>query len=255
MAQILVVDDELGFREALHHTFTGRGHGVLTAISTDHAASLMSAQVFDLIILDVMMPGELGTALLRRIRASGNRIPIVIYSVKVDALLEKEMRQAGADEVLHKSVSLQVLAERTERILANAGKPPKASSPAKNLLVVDDEKSICQILALFFGKKGYAVTEAHSGEEALEKIKANKPDIVLLDMNMGGMNGIDTLREILKLHPTLGVVMASGEEDEEKVHKAMEIGAYGYVLKPFDFLYLELVVAAKFSIAERSDTA
>jgi DNA-binding NarL/FixJ family response regulator len=68
-------------------------------------------------------------------------------------------------------------------------------------------------------------------------------------MNMGGMNGIDTLREILKIYPTLGVVMATGEEDDEKVHKAMEIGAYGYVLKPFDFLYLELVVASKLSIA------
>lgn len=250
MAQILAVDDELGFREALHYTFTLRGHQVVTAMSADHAANLMTSQIFDLIILDVLMPGESGTALLKRIRASGNRIPIVIYSVKVDAVLEKEMRQAGADEVLHKSVSLEVLAERTERVLASVGKPAAGSlSSKKCLLVVDDEKSIRQMLVLFFGRKGYEVTEASSGEEALVKIKERKPDIVLLDMNMQGMNGLDTLREILKAHPTLGVVMATGEEDDEKVHQAMEIGAYGYVLKPFDFLYLELVVMSKLSIA------
>jgi len=57
------------------------------------------------------------------------------------------------------------------------------------------------------------------------------------------------------VHPTLGVVMVTGEEDDEKVHKAMEIGAYGYVLKPFDFLYLELVVASKLAIAENPDAA
>ena len=74
-------------------------------------------------------------------------------------------------------------------------------------------------------------------------------------MNMGGMNGIETLKKILALHPTLGVVMATGNENDEKVRSAMELGAYGYVLKPFDFLYLELVVAAKFSIAENTDTA
>jgi DNA-binding response OmpR family regulator len=254
LAQILVVDDELGFREALHHTFTRRGHRVVTAMNTDHAANLMTSQVFDLIILDVMMPGELGPDLLKRIRASGNRVPVVIYSVKVDAPLEKEMRQAGANEVLHKSVSLEVLADRAEKVLTNAGKPATAefSGVKKRLLVVDDEKSIRQMLVLFFGKKGYEVAEAASGEEALVKITEQKPDIILLDMNMGGMNGIDTLREILKVHPTLGVVMATGNEDDEKVRQAMEIGAYGYVLKPFDFLYLELVVISKLTLAGSS---
>ena len=250
MAKILVVDDELGFREAVHHTFTARRHEVTMAINADHASNLMVSKLFDLIILDVLMPGESGTDFLKKIRASGNHIPIVIYSVKVDASLEMEMRQAGANEVLHKRVSLEVLADRTEKILAGIGKQPSVSTVKKRLLVVDDEKSIRQMLILFFGKKGYEVDEATSGEEAIVKVQGQKPDIVLLDMNMGGMNGIDALRQILKIYPTLGVVMATAEEDDEKVHQAMEIGAYGYVLKPFDFLYLELVVISKLMLAE-----
>ena len=251
MAQILVVDDELGFREALHHTFTKRGHQVTTAINTDHATNVMAGQNFDLVILDVLMPGELGTVLLKRVRASGNQIPVVIYSVKVDAALEKEMRLAGANEVLHKNVSLETLADRTEKILTSSGKitPPTSASGKKYLLVVDDEKPIRQMLSAFFGKKGYEVVEASSGEEAIEKVKARKPDIVLLDMNMGGINGIETLKGIFKVYPNLGVVMATADEDDQKVHEAMDLGAYGYVLKPFDFLYLELVVTSKLAIA------
>ncbi len=65
-----------------------------------------------------------------------------------------------------------------------------------------------------------------------------------------GMDGLQTLKKLLEIHPTLGVVMAAGEGNDEMVLRAMSVGAYGYVLKPFDFLYLELVVASKLSIAE-----
>ena len=250
MAKILVVDDELGFREAMHHAFSKKGHEVLTAINTDHAMNLMASNTFGLIVLDVVMPGESGTILLKTIRASQNRIPVVIYSVRVDAELEKEMRQAGANEVLNKSSSLDVLTDRSERVLRSAGKPtPEPGGLKKRLLIVDDEKSIRQMLFVFFGKKGYEVIEAASGEEAMKEAEARKPDIVLLDMNMGGMNGLDTLGELLRIHPSLGVIMATAEEDDESVKQAMEQGAYGYVLKPFDFLYLDLVVSSKLVIA------
>ena len=255
MALILIVDDELAFRETLHHTFTQRGHKVVTAINADHAADLMVSQGFDLIVLDMRMPGGSGISLLKKIRDTKNPVPIVIYSVMVDAALEKEARQAGANEVLHKSVALEVLADRTERVLEAAGKLAAGpSSKKRQLLVVDDEKSIRQLLKIFFSKIGYEVQEAANGEEAVEKIKSAKPDIVLLDMRMGpGMNGIDTLRQILKLYPKLGVVMATGEANDEMVHKAMELGAYGYVLKPFDFLYLELVVSSKLTMAQEPE--
>ena len=253
MAKILAVDDELSFREVLHQVFEKKGHEVDAAVNAEHALQLMSKKVYDIIILDVLMPGVSGIELLKKIRVSHNPVPIVIYSVKVDAALEKEARQAGANEVLHKSVALEVLVDRTEKILANFGKTTKPSQKGdpKNLLIVDDEKAIRQMLSLFFTKKGYRVSEASRGEEALEKVQESKPDIVLLDMHMGsGWDGLQTLKKLLEVHPTLGVVMATGEGNDEMVLNAMSMGAYGYVLKPFDFLYLELVVASKLSIAE-----
>ncbi len=254
MAKILAVDDELAFREALHHTFHKHGHDVMTATSADHAADLMASHTFDLIILDVVMPEESGIVFLKKIRASKNQVPVVVYSVKVDAILEKEARQAGANEVLHKSVTLDVLADRCAKVLLSAGKPFfTAQGIKKRLLVVDDEKSIRQMLSTFFGKKGYEVIEASSGEEAIDKVNAEKPNIVLLDMHMGGMDGIESLKQILQLYPKLAVVMATGDENDERVRMAMELGAYGYVLKPFDFLYLELVVSSRLMIAQGAD--
>ena len=250
MAKILVVDDELAFRESMHHAFSKKGHEVMTAMNADHAKNLLASHTFDLIVLDIVMPDEPGDVFLRSLRAAQNRVPVVIYSVRIDAELEKEMRKAGANEVLNKAVSLEVLTDRSEKVLLSAGRPLVAPGGAKkHLLVVDDEKFIRQMLVVFFGKKGYEVTEAANGEEALKVVKVRKPDIVLLDMNMGGISGLDTLKGLLEIHPGLGVIMATGEENDETVRQAMERGAYGYVLKPFDFLYLELVVASKLVIA------
>lgn len=64
------------------------------------------------------------------------------------------------------------------------------------------------------------------------------------------MDGLATLEELLKIRPKLGVVMSTVDKDDEKVKRVVELGAYGYILKPFDFLYLELVVMSKLVIAE-----
>lgn len=250
MAKLLVVDDELGLREALYYAFTMRGHQVITAINNEHAMELLSERTFDLIILDIVMPGELGSELLKRLRASGSKVPIVIYSVRVDAELEKEMHQAGANEVMNKSVSLPVLIDRTEKVLRASGRVTLPSEHLRKLLVIDEEKSVRGVLATFFGKIGYQVVEAPTAEEGLEKVRSEDPDIVLLDIQTGG---IETLKKIHEEFPKLGVVMSTYSDKDERCREAMEQGAYGYVLKPFDFLYLELVVASRLSIAQTPD--
>ena len=122
-----------------------------TAMSSRDAMELISAQTFDLIILDIVMPEELGTVLLKKLREAGNRVPVIIYSVRVDATLEKEMLQMGANEVMHKSVSLEVLIDRTEKVLRASGKrPPKSAEITRKLLVIDDDKITRQLITFFF---------------------------------------------------------------------------------------------------------
>ena len=253
MAKILIVDDELSFREALFFALGKRGHQVTTAVGVEHARELIAAQPFDLVILDVVMPGQTGLELLKSLRATGNTIPVIVYSVQVESSLEKEARKSGAQEVLHKSVSLAVITERIEKVLRSTGFIAPKSTRKKRLLVVDDDKAMRQMLLGFFSQRGYKVAECESGEAALARLDELNPDIVLLDIRMKGINGLETLKRMRGLRPRLAVVMITGDENDEQAHQAMQLGAYGYVLKPFDLPYLELVVASRLAMAENPD--
>lgn len=115
----------------------------------------------------------------------------------------------------------------------------------ERILVVDDEIEACRTLKDFMVFKGYEVQTAQNGKEAIDKVKSFKPHIVLLDIIMPGMNGIEVLKEIKKIAPEAGVIMVSAVGEEETAQKTLELGAYDYILKPFDLNYLENVVIFK----------
>lgn len=107
------------------------------------------------------------------------------------------------------------------------------------ILIVDDEIEICNIFSDFFTPKGYEVTKATSGKEALEKIRAQRPDLVFLDIKMSGMDGIEVLKQIKEIDKSITVIMVTVLEDEGTAQKAIELGATDYVTKPLSFDYLE----------------
>ena len=112
----------------------------------------------------------------------------------------------------------------------------------ERILVVDDEIEVCKILKEFLSEKGYEVYTALDGPTALEKVRETKPHIVLLDIIMPGMGGIDVLKEIKKIDPTTGVIMITAVTDHELAKRTLELGAYDYITKPVDLDYLENVV-------------
>lgn len=113
------------------------------------------------------------------------------------------------------------------------------------ILVVDDEVEVVRLLQSFLTAKGYEVETALNGAEAIAKVKERKPDIVLLDMMMPGMGGIDTLKEIKKIDLRIGVIMVTAVVDEELGRRVIELGAYDYITKPINIEYLETCVLVK----------
>lgn len=102
-----------------------------------------------------------------------------------------------------------------------------------NVLVVDDESSLRKTLRTSLTASGFAVEEAGSGEEALGMLRHHSYDLVLLDINMPGMDGINTCRQIRDVSPRAGIVMITVRDlDDDKV-QALEAGADDYVTKPF----------------------
>jgi len=118
---------------------------------------------------------------------------------------------------------------------------------AKNssIMIVDDEPDILIVLGEFLSKEGFKVLTAKDGRQAIEKIKEHKVDLVLLDMAMPNMNGIETLRELKKLKPEVSVIMITAYRDAEKVVEAFRLGAYDCIFKPFDLKYLRQAVMVK----------
>src|SRR5690348_2996716 len=107
--------------------------------------------------------------------------------------------------------------------------------PRMNLLVVDDEPAIRRVLHNSLHAAGYSVEEAASGEGALSTLSRRPCEIVLLDINMPGMGGLEACRRIREMTPESGIIMISVRDREDDKVQALESGADDYVTKPFRF--------------------
>ena len=103
------------------------------------------------------------------------------------------------------------------------------------VLLVDDEKDFIEMLSLRLQEAGEKVSAAYSGKECLEGLDAAQIDVVVLDIKMPGMDGIETLREIKKRFPLVEVILLTGHGSTETAVEGMKLGAFDYLMKPADF--------------------
>jgi len=113
-----------------------------------------------------------------------------------------------------------------------------------NLLIVDDEADVREFAANFFRKRKIEVLTAASGEESLDILEKKKPNLVLLDIKMPGIDGIETLRRIKEKDKNTKVIMVTSRkpEEEDAFEKSRQLGALGYIHKPLELDELERVV-------------
>ena len=114
----------------------------------------------------------------------------------------------------------------------------------ERILVVDDEEELCHALKEYLSPK-YSVETALDGPTALKKVKDFNPHIVLLDIIMPKMNGVDVLMRIRDINPKIGIIMVTAVKDEGIAKKLMGLGAYDYITKPLDLNYLDTVLMVK----------
>src|SRR5262244_1638024 len=112
------------------------------------------------------------------------------------------------------------------------------------ILVVDDEAPVREVLTEYFSTEGYAVEAAGSGVEALTAVRGGRADLVLLDVRMPGLDGVQVLRRIREIDDRVPVIMVTANEDVGLAKETLKLGAFDYVAKPFDFDYLDRAVAA-----------
>lgn len=101
-----------------------------------------------------------------------------------------------------------------------------------SVMIVDDEEDFLETLVKRLEKRDLKVIGAKSGEEALELLQESPVDVVVLDVKMPGMDGIEALKEIKRRHPLVEVVLLTGHASTEVAIKGMELGAFDYLMKP-----------------------
>lgn len=111
-----------------------------------------------------------------------------------------------------------------------------------SILVVDDDETVCGMLAQFLVDNGYQATMAHSGTEALALVPTQQPDLVLLDLEMAGMDGVECLRQLKAHHASLPVVVVTAVDDETIAQQCLTLGAVEYLVKPVSLEHLRRVL-------------
>ncbi|MBP2653214.1 MAG: response regulator receiver protein [Firmicutes bacterium] len=121
------------------------------------------------------------------------------------------------------------------------------------VLVIDDQPGIRRLLMEVLSEEGYSVFEAANGYDGIQKAKDTHPGLILMDMKMPGMDGIETLRELRRLEMGEKVVMMTAYGELDLVNEAKELGAVDYITKPFDIVSLCQLIQRNITGTKLSD--
>ena len=186
------------------------------------AAQLLSRAGVDVLLLDAEFPEPQRSAVVRAARTSRAR-PVVVVCAAEDT----DAAGIDGDGVITKPSSVAEAQYLIDRIL-------RARVPSR-VLIVDDSSTMRSIVRKILSATRFPldIAEAEEGAAALERLRGDSFDIIFLDYNMPGLNGLDTLAEIKREHPRLEVVMITSTQDEAVATRVRAAGAAAFLKKPF----------------------
>lgn len=112
----------------------------------------------------------------------------------------------------------------------------------QRILIVDDQKGVRRLLEELFNREGWQVSTAANGREAIDKVEESLPDIILMDMKMPNMNGLEASQIILQNHPDMIILMMTAYGEMDVITSAMDAGVKKCINKPFDIIVLKDMV-------------
>jgi DNA-binding response OmpR family regulator len=221
---IFIVDDDADFAESLADIFELEGHKCELAYDGETAFKRFNESDFDLTFMDVRLPGKNGVESfldIRKIKPDARVVMMTGYSV--EELLEQAMEN-GAWGILHKPLNMTEVLEMIKKI-----------TPA-GVLIADDDPDFVNNLKEVLENSGFTVYKAKNGEEVVSHLEENHVDILILDLRMPILNGLETfllLKEKGINLPTI-IVTAYADEENDKLEKLKEYCVNGIFRKPFD---------------------
>jgi CheY-like chemotaxis protein len=246
---IIVVEDNEKNLKLVRDVLLQSGFQIAEARTAEAALELVAETAPDLILMDIGLPGMSGLEAVRKLKSDPSTASIPVCALTAFAMEEDQERclRAGFDGYLVKPITVSQLPEQVRALLGGgeeASSEPSSPGPTlapstegtrAKILVVDDTPQNVKLLETVLTGQGYAVISAVTGEQALTEVSEERPDLILLDVVMPGMDGYEVCRRLRADEQTalLPVVMVTARAEEERI-KAIEAGADDFVTKPFD---------------------
>lgn len=231
--KVLVVDDDRRMVQTICDILRVKGHDPFPAYSGEEAVDRARQQSFDCVLMDLKMPGIDGVEALKRIRAVAPELPVVLMSAYATGDQAEQASRHGAYAVLNKPIDVQIVLS----FLALLRKE-------ESILIVDDDPAFCRTLKDILQARGYRVETEPDPERVLGHMAGNYELLVVLDLKLGGADGVDVLREIRAKYPTKPVVLVTGNRGEAtaSIERGMRIGAYTCLYKPLEIEKLVAII-------------
>jgi two-component system, NtrC family, response regulator HydG len=223
--KILVVDDDRRIVKTTCDILKIKGYESTAAFTGEEAVEKVSADPPDCVLMDIKMPGISGVEAMKRIHNIVPALPVVLVSAYATEELLAEAKRAGAYAVLNKPMNFQVVLSFLSLLRQE-----------ESILVVDDDPVFCKTLKDILVLRGYQVETESAPQNVMNHLQKGYKLVVVLDLKLGDVNGLEVLQKIRAKYPSKPVVLVTGYRHEmgESIEKGLKIGAYTSLYKPFE---------------------
>lgn len=225
--RILIVDDNEEFCRSVADIMEIEGYEAMSACSGYKALELMKQNSFNLVLMDIKMPVMDGVATFKKIKELAPDTPVIMVTAfAVEDLIREALRE-GAFGSLRKPLDFDELLGLIAQATAANG---------AMVLVADDDRDFCDSMKDVLNGEGYRVSTAYDGIMAVERAEKNNFDIMLIDLKMPALNGLETYLRIRELRPNVVAIMITGypKDMSNMVQQAVQQNAYICLEKPID---------------------
>ena len=226
--KILVVDDNEDYTDSIKDILEDEGYEVETAHNGEDACKLTDCTAYDLVLMDIKMPGMNGVESFLKMKRTNPDVKVVLFTAYALTELIQKARDNGVTAILKKPLDMDELYLTIENAIAkpNGG----------YILLADDDRALCENLYDALSEYGYRVAMACGAHEAIREAERQAFDILLLDLKMPDLNGLEVYRRIKKLQPQVVTILMTGyaEEMNDLIKQAIDESAYTMLPKPID---------------------
>jgi diguanylate cyclase (GGDEF)-like protein len=234
---VLIVDSDEDIRGQLMNQLKSRSSRIFLAADGKSAMEIFISEEVNILIVDTELNDISGLDILKKCKEKKPHCEVIITGRARNPENAIQSLRRGAIDYLKKPIEIDELLEalgRAHKKISEKGELCRKST----ILVIDDEEQIARRVKKFLEKEGYSVFIAFNGEDGINIVENNPVDIIVTDIKMDGMNGIEVLQKAKTLCRDIEGIMVTGYKEEDFAKKSLRTGAIDYLTKPIDLVEL-----------------